>query len=191
MKKIVGISLAVLILSGMTGIGTWAYFSDFESASGNVLAAGTLDLKTNDTDGESQQFFGTQKMKPGFIIGPEYVVLKNAGSLDAATLDIDLTYVENDHPKNPVNKSADETAANIAVTTLNYGGASILSLIPDLNADGIKDLYEMKNASLNTLAGIDSQSTKTFEMAVQCAANTTKQFQGDGITITINFTLNQ
>ena len=57
MKRILGLTIAFMLLTGMTGIGTWAYFSDVETSTGNVLAAGTLDLKTDDEDGVSQTLF--------------------------------------------------------------------------------------------------------------------------------------
>ena len=44
MKKILGLTVAALLVMGLVGGGTWAYFSDPESSTGNVLTAGTLNL---------------------------------------------------------------------------------------------------------------------------------------------------
>jgi spore coat-associated protein N len=44
MKKIVGLTMALLLVIGLVGVGTYAYFSDTESSTGNTLTAGTLDL---------------------------------------------------------------------------------------------------------------------------------------------------
>lgn len=49
MKKILGLAVAALLVMGLVGGGTWAYFSDTESSTGNVLTAGTLDLTTGGT----------------------------------------------------------------------------------------------------------------------------------------------
>ncbi|UCC18062.1 MAG: hypothetical protein JSU58_00975, partial [Dehalococcoidales bacterium] len=50
-KKIIGVVIVVLLMAAMSVISTWALFADTESSSSNVLAAGTLDLKTDDQDG--------------------------------------------------------------------------------------------------------------------------------------------
>ena len=44
MKKIFGLTVAALMVMGLIGGGTWAFFSDVETATGNILTAGTLDL---------------------------------------------------------------------------------------------------------------------------------------------------
>ena len=87
MKKILGLTVAVLLSIGMVGIGTWAYFSDVETSTGNVLTAGTLDLKTNDVDGVSQTLLATN-MEPGDTIGPEIIILKNVFMAKSSKLKI-------------------------------------------------------------------------------------------------------
>ena len=44
MKKIIALAIAFMVCAGMTSIGTWAYFSDTQTSTGNLFAAGTLDL---------------------------------------------------------------------------------------------------------------------------------------------------
>ena len=44
MKKILGLTVAALLVIGLVGGGTWAYFSDTEESTGNVFSSGTLDL---------------------------------------------------------------------------------------------------------------------------------------------------
>jgi spore coat-associated protein N len=189
-NKIAGLTIATLLVAGMVSIGTWAYFSDVETSSGNLMAAGTLDLKTNDADGVSQTLFATN-MKPGETIGPEYIILKNSGSLAGSSLDIVFTYVENDGSANPVNKSADATAAVIELVTLNYDGYSLLANVTDDNINGYRDIQDLKNADLSGLAGIAGSATKEFEIVIKPRSTTSKDFQADGITITMNFTLHQ
>ena len=50
MKKIVGLTLALVLVIGLVGAGTYAYFSDTESSTGNTLTAGTLDLNIDGGD---------------------------------------------------------------------------------------------------------------------------------------------
>jgi len=44
MKKILGLTVVALLVMALVGTGTWAYFSDVETSTGNVFTAGTLNL---------------------------------------------------------------------------------------------------------------------------------------------------
>ena len=193
MKKILGMIVAMSLFTGMAGIGTWAYFSDTETSQGNTLAAGTLDLKTGGTDGVSQTLSATG-MAPGDTVGPETIVLNNTGSVAGSSLDLSLSYVETDSSPNPTNISADNTAAQIEVITLNYGGSSILGTVPDSQSQGGNgwvDIEDLVNADLSGQTGIGASANKVFEIAVSLRADTSGDYQADGITVTMNFLLNQ
>ena len=189
-KRILGLSIAFTLLVGMAGIGTWAYFSDVETSTSNVLAAGTLDLKTNDVDGVSQTLLATN-MEPGDTIGPETIILKNAGSVAGSTLGLAFTYVESDGSSNPVNKSADDTAAMIEVITLKYDGSSLLASVMDNNTNGYRDIQDLKNTDLSGQSSIDALASKEFQIAIKTRDSIGSDFQADGITVTMTFTLNQ
>ena len=47
MKKILGLTIAALLVMALVGGGTWAYFSDVETSTLNTFAAGTLDLEVD------------------------------------------------------------------------------------------------------------------------------------------------
>ncbi|MFC2051467.1 TasA family protein [Chloroflexota bacterium] len=190
MKRIMGLTTAFLLLIGMTGIGTWAYFSDVETATGNVFTAGTLDLKTDDVDGVSQTLLAAN-MTPGGTVGPETIILKNAGSIDGSTLDLVFTYVDSDSSPNPADISADATAAIIQVTTLNYDGESLLGSVSDNNTNGYKDVEDLKNADLSGQDTIGALASKEFDIAVMLRSDADKALQSDGINITMTFILNQ
>lgn len=193
MKKPLGLImvgvLALCLLVGMF-MGVWAFFSDTETSSNNSFTAGTLDLKTNDVDGVTQTLYATS-MAPGVSVGPSTIQLRNAGTLNGSTLNIAFTYVESDGSPNSVNISADETAAELEVTTLSYNGSSLLSSVPDFNVNGYKDVQDLKNASLTGLSGINASATKSFQIAVQLRSSTGNDYQADGINLTMTFTLNQ
>ena len=190
-KKIIGLMISLLLMAGITGIGTWALFTDVEASSGNVLAAGTLDLKTDDQDGVSQTLIATN-MRPGDVVGPEMIALYNSGSLAGSSIDISFSYSEDDSIPNPVNMSADDTASFFIVTVLKYGGANILPYVDDDNSNGNIDVYDLASTSnLTGLPGISSEATKDFEIAVQLSEDVTGQYQSDGIDITMTFSLKQ
>jgi len=83
MKKILGLTVAALLVMGLVGGGTFAYFSDVETSSANVITAGTLDLTLNDADDNVNIIAALTNKKPGDADktpGPS-AALKNAGSL--------------------------------------------------------------------------------------------------------------
>jgi len=190
MKRILALAIAILLFAGMACIGTFAYFSDVTESADNVMAAGTLLIKTNDKDGVSQTLRATN-MAPGDVIGPQTVTLKNAGSVDATSLDFTFSYIEADGPVNPVNMSADATAGQLEVTTLSYGGSSILGTVTDMNSNGYIDIYDLKNDDLSGYAGIAAGASKNFTIAVRLRPETGHEFQNDGIEVTMTFILKQ
>jgi len=190
MKKIVGLTIVFMLFIGMVSIGTWAYFSDTETSTGNQLTAGTLDLKTNDVDSVFQTLYATN-LKPGDTIGPSTIQLKNAGSVAGSTLDIAFSYVESDGSPNTVNKNANDTAGMMEVTTLSYDGSSLLGSVSDANGNGYKDVYDLANADLSGQSGLNASATKNFDIAVQLRSETGNDYQADGITVTITFILDQ
>lgn len=125
MKKIIGLAIAFLLAMSMTTIGTWAFFSDVEASSSNILTAGTLDLvpATSGT-GPASKYTVTsggngvngnvvfQKLLPGES-GTITWVLADTGSL-SGTLSITstVTFAEN---------SANEIEAAV---TGNNGGSN-------------------------------------------------------------------
>jgi len=189
MKKILGLTIAFMLLISMGGIGTWAYFQDTETSTGNVFAAGTLDLKTDDVDGVTQTLYASN-LKPGDNVSGS-ITLKNTGSVAGSTLDLAFSYVESDSSPNPANMSANATAAQMELTTLDYGGSSLLGSVSDANTNGYKDVEDLKNANLAGQTGIDASATKDFTITVQFRGDAGHDFQSDGINITMTFTLNQ
>ncbi len=189
MKRILGLTIALMLLISMGGIGTWAYFQDTEASTGNVFAAGTLDLKTNDADGVTQTLYASN-LKPGNSVSGS-ITLKNSGSVAGSTLDLAFSYLESDNSFNSVNISADATAAQVELTALSYGGSSLLSSVSDTNVNGYQDVEDLKNANLTAQSGLNPSATADFSITVQLRGDTADNFQSDGINITINFTLNQ
>ncbi|NJE76672.1 TasA family protein [Thermococcus sp. ES12] len=74
----------VMVAGILGGAGTFAVFSDTETSSGNVMAAGTLDLKvwngSHWTDSPNVIHFEVSNMKPGDVKIWKFI-LKNNGTL--------------------------------------------------------------------------------------------------------------
>jgi len=184
------LSLALVMVLCMGVSGTLAYITDTQTSTGNLLAAGTLNLTTNDTDGVSQTLYALS-MSPGDTAGPAVITLKNTGTVDGATLDIVFSYVKSDGSPNAVVKTADAVAAMLEVITLDYGGASLLGSILDTNSNGYKDVKELTLTNFTAMSGIAALASKEFVIAVRLRGETPNDFQSDGIVVTMTFTLKQ
>ena len=189
-KVIISLILVSVVVVGAAGVVTWTLFTDTEESTDNQLVAGTLDLKTNDADGVTQTLYATG-MAPGDTVGPATIQLKNDGTIDGSTLDISFSYVENNGSPNLVDMTADETAAMMQVTTLSYGGASLLGDVTDDNVNGYIDVQDLAGADLSGQAGLTSLETKAYVIAVQFRSDAGNDYQADGITMTMTFVLNQ
>ncbi len=89
MKKILGLTIACLLIIGLCGVGTWAYFLDTETSTDNTLAAGTLDLSWTNESGVPLPF-NVDPIAPGETVEAR-VSINNTGSLQlryAMTTDV-------------------------------------------------------------------------------------------------------
>jgi spore coat-associated protein N len=89
MKKILGLTVAALLVMAMVSGGTWAYFSDTESSTNNSLTAGTLDLNI-DGGNVAVTTFTTSAVAPGDN-GSGSSTLSNAGG-SSITGELDITF---------------------------------------------------------------------------------------------------
>jgi len=62
-KKILGLSIAMVLIIGLVAGGTWALFSDIETSTGNTFAAGTIDIAI-DGDNPWSKSFTIEDAKP-------------------------------------------------------------------------------------------------------------------------------
>jgi predicted ribosomally synthesized peptide with SipW-like signal peptide len=92
MKKILGLTVAAVLVMGLVGGGTWAFFSDTESASFGTLSAGTLDLELDGAN-SAVSLFSVTDIYPGRS-GSAYTTLSNAGNLEGE-MDILLSAITN------------------------------------------------------------------------------------------------
>lgn len=83
-KKIIFSLLAVVLIAGMVGVGSWAYFRDIETSPGNVFQAGTLDLEVT-VDDEPLDVVFTVSSEDDWVApcdeGDATINLENIGSV--------------------------------------------------------------------------------------------------------------
>lgn len=65
MKRLLGLIMAVALVSGMLGIGTAAYFSDTVVSSNNVFSSGDLVFNIKEPGGSDHQVFNVTGLYPG------------------------------------------------------------------------------------------------------------------------------
>jgi len=187
------IALTVLLALYMGfGAGTWAFFLDNEASSSDQMASGTLDLKTDGKDGTTKVWKEKNlAIGPGVSSGVGVIALGNSGSVDGSSLDMAFSYVESDDAPNPINMSANATAAVWEVITMDYDGTDLLPGISDNNSNGYIDLQDITVADLSGQSGIDTGDTKDFSVEFTSSNTTSTDFAADGIDITMSFLLNQ
>jgi predicted ribosomally synthesized peptide with SipW-like signal peptide len=193
MKKLVGILLALIIALAVVGGGTWAVLQDPESALNNKIAAGTLDLRTNNVNGVTATLTATS-LKPNTNVGPQTIVLKNAGTVYGSTLNFSCSYTESDGAQNgTTNMSADDVAKILQVIIMDYNRLDLTSdnYTTDVDGNGYKDLYDVAHTTYPALLGLNYLDEKNFVVQLKMRDGIDNNFQGDGVNITMTFVLNQ
>jgi hypothetical protein len=211
-RKIVALSIACVIVLTLAVGGTWAFLSDSGLSPSNQISAKTLSLLTGTSpDGGVNVFyssgltqsFNVTALKPGQSTPPVTIYLKNpVGNIYGSSVDFHFKYskVTGDAALTPV-MSADSVAQVLKVTLLDYNRTTDLTtLIPD-GGKGYITLYDLMtytsspNAFLNGLPGINAGMANTFSIQFQMLTaseqSNINDFQGDGVNVTMLFTINQ
>ena len=195
MRKILTAIFVVGLVATIAGAGTFAYFSDTRSSSENTFTAGTLDLQTMAwnslvwSDGVTATWTATN-MKPGdeFPFNVEFVGLRRAGTLTPSSLEITCDYsVLPEAATEP-----DGMAQHMIITRFRYNGINYLDDIADVDGDGEKTFYDLKNSPVTGLPiPVGGDSATFFRLSVKFSESAGNEFQGATFDLTMIFTLNQ
>jgi len=208
-RKFLVPALATALVIGLVVAGTWAYFSDTETSSGNTFAAGTLDLKISDDnqgygDGVTLTWV-MDNMIPGVTTATSTISLQNSGSLAGDHVEIAFSHTI-DETTNPVesdtnpDSSPGDLARWVEITSIMYNGVNLMTTLIDANSNGFLDLEDVTlpaNAAEggpldNLLAPLPNNvGSIAFAMSLAFRAEATNDIQGDILTTTVAFTLNQ
>lgn len=204
MKKILGLTIAALLVIGLVGGVTWAYFSDSEQSTNNSLTAGTLDLTVDGVDTAVTTFSESNKA-PGDS-GSGSTTLANAGSL-AGELDIAFSAITNTPGAGggQYEGGSGELGANAEIAVYIDVDQSNDFSDGDIGLDAVVDTTYLFAAGLqwNT---IDSYGSITWDAVETMAASPTadnfriewriptgavNDIQGDSVSFDVTFTLEQ
>ena len=189
-------TLTAIVLIGivviLAGAGTYAYFSSTKTSTGNTFTAGTLDLKLIDwneltwRDGVTATWTATN-MAPGdtFPFDVEFVGLGRTGTVTPSSLEITCNYSDtSSHP--------DAMAKQMIITRFKYNGTDYLYRIVDVDGDGQKTFYDLKNSPVTGLPiPVVADGAMFFRLSVKFSEEAGNEFQGDTFNLTMIFTLKQ
>jgi spore coat-associated protein N len=205
MKKIIGLTIAALLIIGLVGGGTFAYFSDTEASNGNTLTAGTLNLInvisgtalsnsmtiTERADGliDKVEFGLTDPIKPGSS-GTITWTLSNTGSMSGNTTMLAATTFGEGAAPNDSEMAADPTdlvgLGQKLMVWVTRGGTDILGATGGYVAmSGLAAALNLENQS------IAAGDSLVYVLHWQVPTSTGNEIQGDTATLDITFTLTQ
>lgn len=211
-RKLLGATIGTGVVASGAGAGTWAYFQDTESSTGNTIEAGTLDLKVSDSDeGFGDGVSGTwtiSNAKPGDSVLAG-VSLQNAGSLEADHVELDFSVSETEAGASNEGDTMPSSAAGMAeqfeVTGMTYDGVNILNNLTDANGNGIVDIGDLvsgNDGALDDLTPPPSAGGGTESLSLEFRWATDSEFdnsesginndyQGDEMDVTVTMALHQ
>lgn len=188
MKKQFALTLAsVGIGAALIGGGTFAYFNDTETSSGNTFSAGTIDLKP-ETEAFTQLNVGP--MKPGQTSAVQTINLSNAGNLDANAL-LDVAYTASGGKNNA------DLGTQLLVKNLKFKGTTINvdSIDGSDNKLTLKELADGTAAAtkllLGELAANNGAGALTFEVEFEETNTDQNDYQGSSVSIDLTFEARQ
>ena len=194
MKALISLVLVGIVLFGI-GAGTWAYFSDTETSSGNYIAAGTLDLKLGDYDTDTWYedpnvpSYTVEDVYPGWSDWLDFDAL-NDGSIDG-DLYMKVTYTEagGDNPEPEGTPDDPVLDDNLCVAITIDGSPLDLSAYDD-NSDGCVSLSEIADQYIS-LGDLVAGTYKNIRIDVNIPSDVGNEIQGDTLTIDVEFKLMQ
>lgn len=202
MKKILGLTIAALMVMVLVGGGTWAYFSDTESSDNNSLTGGTLDLNINGGNAAVTTFSATN-VAPGDS-GSGTVTLNNAGTLNGE-LDIVFSAITNTPGAGGTEYEggSGELGANAQIAVyidLDESGTWNAGDI-GLKSDNTTYAYPatLNYATVNSYGSVTWNAVQTmtasaqdkFAILWQVPTSAGNDIQGDGLSFGITFRIEQ
>jgi len=201
MKKMLGLTIAALLVIGAVSGGTFAYFSDTETSVSNTLTAGTLDLNINGGN-IAVTTFSVSDVAPGDS-GSDNSTLANVGSLEGE-LDISTSAVTNTPGAGGTEYEggSGELGANAQIamyidvdqsSTFNAGDIGLKS--DNTTYTDPTPLYDVidnyASKSWNATENMTASAADYFFVLWQVPIGAVNDIQGDSASVNITFVLEQ
>ena len=208
MKRTLTVIVLIGIVALLAGVGTYSYFFDTATSTGNMFSAGTIgELKIIDwdelewSDSVTATWTATD-MKPGDEVPfeTEFVGLARIeGTITPSSLEITCNYsVIEETPQTQsdtdphTNLHPDTMAKQMIITRFMYNDTDYLGSIVDVDEDGQKTFYDLKNSPVTDLPiPYVANGGAFFRLSVKFSEEAGNDFQGDTFNLTMIFTLKQ
>ncbi len=194
MKKILGLSIAALLITGLVVGGTLAFFSDTETSADNVFIAGTIDLEVDDQNPWVSTIDGDWgDYKPDQTVAAAQITLKNVGTNPMDVwMKITKTATSQGTDTEPELAEEDGTPKHDIDTVIRYeltvGGTPVIEYDDDYT---ITTNATLETTGIDTyyiwIGNIAAAGTLTVDQNFKMDADTTNWAQGDTMTFTIEF----
>ena len=190
MKKILGLTVVALMVMGLVGGGTWAFFSDVETSVGNTWGAGTLDLEVDTENPWASAPISISDIAPGDISTSVNITAKNIGNL-AGDLYMRINGYTDAGGTNPEPEQVMEASIGVTdnvSTKLTLNATGPMGAITNIDSQTIAaadTTWSTKIADLASLGEADIEISVTFD------SGATNEYQGDNCTFTIELFLQQ
>lgn len=196
MKKILGLSIAAVMLIGLVVGGTLAYFSDIEETSGNTFTAGTIDLSVNNENPWTTSYTTELTDLKPCMTGTLTITLKNEGT---NPMDVwkRLTVVSTGQGTNTEPELAEEgdsPATDIdGVIRYSMKVNNVPKITEAMNFTISNGTHHLQGVTTGVagywiyLGVLEKGASMTVEQSYHMDKDTTNWAQGDIMTFTIGF----
>lgn len=214
LKKLLPLTLVLILVAGTAGAGTWAYFNNTKPSTGNSFLVGTLDLQLCDSDEGWDDGVSASWAMPNFAPGDMSTVMYEVGVQNTGNLagnhvqiyfshEIDEASNQVDSDTNP-NSLAGDLSRYVEIRHMSYNGHYFVGswtspghTVVDANNNGWIDLEDVtlpeNAAALDNLSVPlpNGGSAKNFHIALGFRPEAGNDLQGDGLLTTLTFKLHQ
>ncbi len=163
---------------------TFAFFSDSNTSTGNVFAAGTLELQLDDlnetsTSASISSSFGGSNLAPGGPGVTGFVSLHNSGTINMAEVRLSATEIVTSTP---------DLAGKLNITSAKIGTESTCTTGPSDISGSFTTLAALNSAGLDLpSSAVAAGATKYLCMTFVLDSGTDDTYQGKSITETFTF----
>lgn len=203
-RKIAISALSILSAGAIMTGATFAFFSDVGASNDNVFNSGTMDMVLSDLDQTGETVTATWGLasNPGDVFTGD-LKIKNSGSTPADHIELKFTNIVTNASSGPGTVSTTPFDQVIEIQTFGWdsdgNGSTDVDLLPgvnDFNANGIKDLDDLENQSLDDFDNLTFGGTQNADHFLTIAGRMSPtlavdQHQGDSVSMDLDVTMNQ
>lgn len=188
-RRVLGGIVTIGAASAAAGAGTYAWFNDTETSSGNTITAGTLDL-IDATDGQ----ISVSNVVPGTNIGPTTIeaTYDSNSSVDPAEVDYSSSISEPGSEQSEPSNSTDQTASAFA-QQLTVNTADLVkngTTVSDLTSThGVSTVDDLDGLSIDSaFGGVSPGDIIGLKLDVTFPTSVGNAYQADGVSLSVTFT---